>query len=348
MSRGPGKIQKSILDTLQEQDGPILRNKLQWKLAFQNDNVVKTREHCKEILEGYIEDPYIKSFQRALKGLRENGKISVQERKLRDIDDFIDHFPFKTVYLDILMLRKELLPLVKSFINSPYRGSQYTKGDNELYVLEQIKKESPSKFRRYATAWKKIENRILDLLVRQNPHEKKRWTSLLIKGRQLFLDTRAQYRMAFHFIIEKIEKYQEPMSETEMKLLVDIKQYTRKVFRPEVMQYSKLKSQLHLVAYFSERTKIGLKEDIKMYFLAERPEIVENLPEHHQAKNHEMFGKFPLSFSPSFSPILDKLIDRYAFSKFEFLELGKISGTSINKSCLKDSYLFMDAFNPHS
>ena len=120
MSRGPGKIQKSIIQALQEQDDPILRNKLQWKLAFQNDSVVKTEELCEGILEGYIEDPYIKSFQRALKRLSESEQIVIKKRKLRDIDEFIKYYPYKTAALEIFMLRTNLFPLIKTYLEGPW------------------------------------------------------------------------------------------------------------------------------------------------------------------------------------------------------------------------------------
>ena len=319
MSRGPGKIQKSILEALQEQDKSILRNKLQWKLSRKNGSVVITDELCGGVSKGYIEDSYVKAFQRSLKRLHETGKIIVRKRKLRNIDEFIEHYPFKTSSLEIFQLRCKLFPHVKSYLEGPYSDAPFTLRHNELYVLKKIKTEHPEQTRRYSVQWKKIEKKIIQRLPNGKHKIRNLWVKLVVKGQQLFLDDRVRYRLAFHTIIKRIEDAKEKLGPYESELFAEIQKFKRRVFNLQVMMHSRLKSQLYLIAYFNERTTPSLKQEIKEHFLDKEPGIVTALPDHHQPERKGGFG-VP-RFEPSFSPILDNLIDRYVFSSFEFLSI---------------------------
>ena len=316
MSLGHGNIQKSILQSIKNSDTPIQRNKLFWMLARSNDKVIVTETLCEDIDEGYIENSFSKSFQRALKRLVDEKMVSVQKRRLMNIQEFIEYYPFKTSKLEIFLLRKILLPFVKTYLEGPYSRVPYTVADNELFILDKIKNEFPKRIKRYTLNWRKKEKRIISLLARYDLDSRSQWISLMIKGRQLFLDNRVKYGKAFHVIIKKIGEADEFNNEVEYELYEEINKFKKKVFKPEIMKHSKLKSQLHLIAYFSERTKSGLKDEIKQHFLDEQPEIIENLPDYHQPEGRG-FTRFP----PTFSPILDKLIDRHVFSNFEFLSV---------------------------
>lgn len=316
MSRGPRKIQKTILQALQTANAPIQRNKLLWALAKQSNRIVIDDLLCENIRTGGIEDSYIKSYQRALKGLSDSGQITIKKRKLRDIDEFIEYYPYKTAALEIFLLRTNLLPLIKTYLEGPWSRVPYSVGDNELYILEKTKNEFPDRLKRHALHWRKIEKKIFLQLPGGKMTIRNLWVSLVMKGRQLFLDSRAKYGMAFHVIIEKIENSQEKLCPAELELLEEIQKFKRKVFKPEVMKHSRLKSKLHVVAYFGEGSRPTLTDEIKEHFLSEKPELVENLPDYHQPPS---IGRH--HFPPSFDPILDKLIDRHVFSKFEFLSV---------------------------
>jgi len=83
------------------------------------------------------------------------------------------------------------------------------------------------------------------------------------------------------------------------------------------MKHNRLKSQLHVVAYLYDRTTPGFRDEIKRYFYREKTEIIKDLPDHREP-NVKGFARPRLV---TFSPFLDKLIDRHAFAKFEFLSI---------------------------
>jgi len=318
MSRGPGKIQRAILEALKQNDDPTQRNKLLWKLAIQNDSIAVTGDLCEGIPKGYIEPSFEKAFQRSLKRLVETDQVKIRKQKLRNLDEFIEYYPYKTTYLETCQLRIRLLPHIKSYLEGPYYRIPFTVRDNELYILEKLESEQPEKFRQYSTQWKTIERKILEVLPTVKRTPRNRWIKLVIKGQELFIDDRARYGLAFHKTVKNIEDKKERLCLEEIELLDEVKAFMRKAFPPQTMKHSRLKSKLYVIGNFNERTTPSLKEEIKMHFLDKEPELVKTLPEHHQP---EIKGRFGMRFEPSFSPILDSLLDRYAFSKFEFLSI---------------------------
>lgn len=318
MSRGPGKIQKTIIETIQKAKEPVQRNHLLWQIAKNTNRIKFDGLLCEEIRAGRIENSLISGYQRSLKTLSDSRQITITKRKLRDIDDFIDYYPYKTTSHEMLMLRKKLLPLIKPYLEKPHRKFPFTVRENEIYVLEKIISEHPTRYDRQSRHWRKIEKKILTQLSGKIK-ARKLWTGLLIKGRELFLDDRAEYGMAFHVIINKIEERKEKLVPTQLELLSEIQEFKQRVFKPDVMKHSRLKSQLGIVANFSERSRPYLEDETKQYFLREIPSLIKSLPEHEQPEQHS--SGFYHRFPPRFDPILNKLIDRHAFSKFEFLTI---------------------------
>lgn len=316
MSRGPGKIQQAILEAIKEDDIPTQRNKLLWKLATENDRVVMTGKLCEGISKGNIDPSLEKAFQRSLKRLTETNQVKIRKQKLRNIDEFIAYYPFKTSYLDIFQLRTRLLPHIKSFLEGRYHRIPFTIRDNEIYILDKLESEHPKKVDSYAARWQRIERKILKVLPSLKRSARSRWIKVIIKGQELFIDDKARYRLSFHKIVNNIEEKMERLSQEEIELLAEVQAFMRKPFPPQLMKHSRFKSEIYAVGDFNERTTPKLKDGIKMYFLDQEPELVKALPEHYQPDTKVQFG---MHYKPSFSPILDSLIDRHTFSKFQFL-----------------------------
>ena len=318
MSRGPGKIQQAILEAINENDAPSQRNKLLWKLAIKNNRIAYAGKLCDGISKGNIKPSFEKSFQRSLKRLAETDQVNIRKQKLRNIDEFIAYYPYKTAYLDIFQLRIRLLPHIKSYLEGPYHRRPYTVSDNEIYIIDKLKSDNPEKLRRYVALWQTIELKILRLLPSLKRSARSRWINVLMKGRELFIDDRASYGLAFHKTVDIIEKKMEGLNQDEIQLLAEVQAFKLKSFPPQTMKHSRLKSEFYVIGNFNERSTPSLTGDIKKYFLDQEPDLIKALPEHHQP---EIKGRFPMRFEPSFSPILDSLIDRHAFSKFEFLSI---------------------------
>jgi len=318
MSRGPGKIQQSILKVLQENNVPVQRNKLLWKLANTNDKLAVTGNLCEGIPEGYIEPSYEKAFQRSLKRLAETDQVKIKKQKLRNIDEFIAYYPYKTTWLEICQLRTKLLPHIKSYLEGTYYRTPFTIRDNEIYILDRLQSEQLEKYTRYSARWKRIERKILTALPALKRIPRNRWLKLIIKGQELFIDDRARYGLAFHNTVKDIEDLTERLNSEEIALLDEVKSFMRRAFPPQLMKHSRLKNKLYVIGNFNERTTPSLKREIKMHFLDKEPVLIQALPEHLQPDKQKTFGK---RFEPSFSPKLDSLIDRHVFSQFEFLSI---------------------------
>ena len=316
MSLGPGKIQNSILQALQNSDTPIQRNQLLWDLAQKNDKIIDDGKIGKLIPKGSIEDSYKKSFQRAIKSLDGN-KIEITKRKLRSIRELIKYYPYKTSSREIRYLREQLFPLIPAYLKEGYVRQKYNINDNEVFLLKKLRAIDPGKMSRYQDLWLNVETEILEILSEENVAEKNLWMSLLIKGRQLFLDDRAKYGLSFHYIIGEMSEQEDKFTKSETDLFKRILNLKSKVFKKDAMKHNRLKSQLHVVAYLYDRTTPRFRDEIKRYFYREKTEVIKDLPDHREpdAKG------FALPRLVKFSPLLDKLIDRHAFARFEFLSI---------------------------
>jgi hypothetical protein len=209
--------------------------------------------------------------------------------------------------------------LIKTYVERPYSHIPFLVQDNELYLIEKVKKAAPKRFKAYKKRWNKLEQTILCRTPWGKTEIRDLWVGVLIKGTQLFLDLRANYGPSFHSIIQKIDESQETLLPEEIKVLDGIQKFKLRVFKPEVMKHSRLKSLLHIVAYFREGSKPAFKEEVKEYFLDQAPELIKKLPKHKQPEPPSTMMRH--HFPPSFDPILDDLIDRHVFAKFEFLSL---------------------------
>ena len=109
----------------------------------------------------------------------------------------------------------------------------------------------------------------------------------------------------------------------EINLLFDLREFYSKYFDATNLGRAQLKSQLYVIANFGKGGKPFIKTEIKEELRKICPYYIKNLPGH---KEPEKISKHGINWfshwEPEYSHLLDKLIDRHAFSYFHFLSLN--------------------------
>src|SRR5688500_9106133 len=119
MSRGLGRLQKAILDQVNEH-GLTTVESIRWTVREEDDDMNL----------GFGD---INAVKRAVESLVARSRVKHTERPLQSIDECIAHYPGKTLKAAIRRLRIDLLPALRE--PSPGRGShlRYTLADNEKF-----------------------------------------------------------------------------------------------------------------------------------------------------------------------------------------------------------------------
>ncbi len=325
MSRGPGKIQKSILSYLENREQPVLRNKMLWELANHNRSITLKGNYCDSIGRGNIDSNFIKSFSRAILKLEDFEKIQISEEKFRNIEDVIQLYPYKTTKVEILQLRKNLLPYLKKYFSDsylpPYGGSRYSIAENEIHILQMIKSTEPNFYNKACAQWQKLENRIILILPKHISSKKKLWLNTLIRGRQLFLDKNIKSTYSFDSLCIELKDKIRKFSQNESNLAKKIIKFKDKIIPREVRDHHRLKSKLHTIVFLNGTSTPKLKPEFKKYLLKEEPNIIKSMPKFFSNEDEKKGKRLHFHHQTNFDPTLDKLIDQYIFSNFEFISL---------------------------
>jgi len=310
MSRGHGKIQISIIETIKQDFGnQVQQNYLIWHLA-EKEKKIKTL-NIDSFKTGFIDNSFNKSIQRAIIELGKEEVIQIQPRKLTSLDQFISYYPFKTTKLEIKELRINLLPLIKFFLEET--GPKYGPYREELFLIEKIKKEKKEEFRRASEKWISFEKKIFRILA-QTEENRDKLISIIIKGRQLFMDSKAEYGRALFSLLNEDKKL--------IPIISEIHAFYSEVIKNEDWNHVVMKSQIYAVANLAKGSRSSLNEDFKKFLYEKKSGYVSNLPGH-SVINHESRGRlFGLKNEINFSKLLDKLIDRHSFAPFNFLSFN--------------------------
>ena len=293
MSRGPGKIQESILAALKQSYGEVQVNELCWRLGAPANAELATN--------------FYKSFLRAVAGLEESGRVGITRRELVDVDEVVRVYPSKATTLQVKRLRERLLPVVKSYLDDTGER-KFGPAKNELHVLSR-KPLSPET----CTTWLAIESQLLCVAARAcEEAEKHALIALLSKGRSLFVPGSRTVSGSFGNAIG--EFFKTSLASTTPDLSADLKDLYYECFDERERRKALLKDRLYAVVDFSTHRTHLLKDDFKKELLQREPDYIRSLPGHAENSPKRRFSIKPTRYSD----LLESLLRRDVLSSFAF------------------------------
>jgi len=328
MSRGLGKIQNLVLKEINDYGDDIPENQVVWQIAKKEKKIaIKNRWINSPVQEGIIDSSFYKGTLRAIKLLVKNGVILADRRKLNDIEDLVAFYPYKSPRLEIFNLRCDLLPVLKEYILDHRDLLRYGLADNEEFVLNNLASSQKKTFEEATREWYELENLITSLLGKTSlPTIRTSLIDIIIKGRELFVykNKRLIFTKSFISIIKSYKQYCSNNKYNEDSFLLNtLSEFYCRYFESTNIEHARMKSQLYTIANLSKRLNPSIKLEIKSELRKLCPFYIKNLPGHTEPeKIHKGGTSWYSHLEPEYSYLLDKLIDRHAFSYFSFLSLN--------------------------
>lgn len=144
MSRGPGRLQRFILDELETTRQPMLLNVLMWRFNIQHKSQGAAGKELRKTV--------YTSFLRAADGLVKSKEVEILSRRLRTLDELIEYYPYKTRSVELKELRLRLLPRLRDLNWS----ALYNASDNENFIVSKHHQA-----RLLQQRWKHLRNQLL-------------------------------------------------------------------------------------------------------------------------------------------------------------------------------------------
>ena len=320
MSLGPGILQRSILKGVDKAGGFIFENKLEWQLAEKFEKIeVESKIHQSVYQNGMISKSFDNSFRRAIRSLIKDDKLKLINKKLSSLEEFRALYPYKTANYQLFLLRRKFVPIIVDYITRN-SSSMFSLKQIEDHIAEVMQEEDPNKFDSFVRQWKDFERSIFGLKFDFDDNSRKVIVWLLSRGRELFFKSKeVQCKRPLSAIITEGKKYL--ANNLYGRIIVyDISSFYDNFFESDKLKFTSLKSQLYSVAYFGKYGRPQLKKEIKVFLRSFYKDEVVCLPGHIDVET-KIKGRslcLPLELC-TFSPMLDKVLDRHAFSDFKFL-----------------------------
>lgn len=305
MSRGPGRLQRAVLDSLPH-DAPISVDELCWQLALRG-NRCSPRWEPEEVARDLPKTFYV-SFRRAVLGLARSKSIWIERRKLENIEELVRYYPNKTRFVRRKTLRERLLPRLAEYIGRSV--GRFSIAENEAFLAAQVPDGAQQQ-------WFALENTVIDVATVAAHVERERLLQVLAKGRQYFSgESGISCTLSLGSLVK--DGLDAIPSSTQAAALYDeLKQFYLTCFPRSVRGHARLKSQLYEVARLDESVaQPHLHDSFKLHLFEVEKGFLERLPGHRTITASPAWKWLQPN---EFSPVLDELIGRDAFRVFEFI-----------------------------
>jgi hypothetical protein len=304
MSRGPGKMQSLILSNLNGEKLFQL-NVLRWQLwteEFGNPNSDMSKSF-------YV------SFNRALELL--DDRLIRKRRRLRDLKELRNYYPFKTQKAQIRDLRRKLLPFFEEFVNET--GAKYTEAQNENFLFRQL---LPEDQQFSVEAWRRLESRIYTLIGSAEAKRSRILIQLVTRAWELFrTEKHVSVKNSFRYLAESAfeSSVSDPFEQSIKDEVFDI---LNRCFPGSTLPRARLKSQVYRAFSFSKKAQPHLKQDFREFLTEKHHNFLETLPGHQPAERKAVEKRtFYIPREERLSPMLDNIVTRDVFTAFEFVRL---------------------------
>ncbi len=311
MSSGPGVLQLQILRALEEKSREFHRVLL-WTLALSRNEILKTGSMWGNIEEGILKKSFTENFMRALKSLKDAGKITVKKEKITDINSFIDFIPYTTSRLELFQLSSKLLPIIHEYIEEEKPSILLNHNfDFESYQIDKLRKSNVAEFTAFQSAWISIEKDIVLFLAQADTLNYDLWLNLVIQGRFLFRGRRENLKVPMFITMERLKQHSSSMAPAEANLLKAIAALIKEIAKNIEWQMGEIKNVLYAFCNVSKYSKTSLRDEFKQYLFTKKPTLLEHLPGHEEPSPRVINRLHLVEKDRTFSPLLDQLINRH-------------------------------------
>lgn len=322
MSSGPGTLQNQILSLLPKNHTFVFKNLILWDLAFQRSEIININKITEELTLGIIKKSFQENFRRAVNSLIENGKIIAEKRKMTDVSEAFQNFPYLTPNLEINMLRKKLLPSVLEYIQGPRFKPKFGKGKIEEEIAKKLRKEEKHQL---LEKWFIIERKIAIVLSECEDNRFEMWLNCVARGRNIFTNSGPKSSLSMTSIISKLKK-ERGLYQNELVTLADIENIMNNHFANAEWDIGECKKIYYAISDMSKGSKGKIDDELKRYLHDKHQDFIESLPEHKSPKKHQIKIKGKTKWmrygQHHYGPLLDKILTKQILRQFIFLKLS--------------------------
>ncbi len=298
MSRGAGRIQRAILETLREAGGELPLSSLAWEVA--------EREGLAD--DGNLDQSVYNNVLRAAQALARapSERASALRRELRAITtvrEMCRWFPDRTKLGKIRQMRKKLLPHVKAF-----RGKQKVgRIQPEDYEWPTLHRPHPSAAPIRAL-WPETEQLLIQSWQTVSPGHRTAILELVARGREKLIPGSRVGSTAP--LIGNVILLSALVNELPARL-IELLSTIRDLFPIDAYRRARFMATLRVVVSMKKGQPVSVTRAFKEHLLEVEPDYVRSLPGHVDAKRHRRHAWIEIG-STRFSADLDSLCDRAA------------------------------------
>jgi hypothetical protein len=308
MSRGPGQVQKAILEHLRMEPELNSFEAMRWEVYHRLGHPILPAG-------GALPTKWNTSFRRALDNLAEGAakRLTLEVRHLSGLDECIRHYPGKTLKVDVYRLRRALLPVLSDWAEGRGPGPRYTMADNERFHLGGLADDALESLQ---MVWRTIEPKLIERLGSLSLEARNTLFLCLAKGKSLFESMSIQSGKSFVELARECIGEQIVQGDSAEKLDSLCGQF----LSVRTAGFLQLKSYVHAFANVPKHRRCRLKDETLEQLYRVQPEVLEVLPGFIPAPKHTSPFHFDRS-SPTHSDRVHSLLDQTVFQNFVFAKL---------------------------
>jgi hypothetical protein len=297
MSRGLGKLQRSILEFITSAKEPVTLESIRWLLYEKMGKPVIP-------LNDVLPVEWNSSVARAVNSLAlKSRSLRIEKRPLANFGECIAHYPSKTLSAMVRRDRQILLPALYEWTQKKNGAApHYNSAENENYRVERLPKD---RIQQLAKEWQNLESHIRPVFAVSGSND---LFLLIARGRCLFCKVNVDSQESFSEMVQKC------CSDNILKenIAHHLKTFTDQIFPANIMGFLKLKSFIHEFAHIPARGQGSLKHKTLEELHQRQKSYIESLPGF-QAADRRYCRDI------QYSKTLHKLFDQTVFQKFKFL-----------------------------
>lgn len=322
MSRGPGQLQRQILDYLVTGEAGVTYESLRWDLFDRRRAApgpppgdIPTR-----LDNNRLPSTWNSSLKRALDGLadRSVGRVVVDRRHLSSFEELVRHYPGKTLQVDTRRLRITLLPVLEDLVRTGNQYAHYSQAGNEEFYMITHLRERANRFRK---AWRNLESELFEQLPRLSGEDRSDLFLLIARARSLFESAPLECRRSIAQCVGPLVERRALPPGLQEKVI----DFSDSLLPPTEIGFLQVKS---FIRSFTDIPRYGsdyrLKPEILDTLEEERPDVVKALPGYEPPPPPGSRRRLPILRDEPRSThgqLIHTLLDKTVFEKFTFISL---------------------------
>ena len=296
-------MQQSVVAELRTH-GPTTFESLRWKFW-----------DGQRISSGRLPQTWNTALDRAVKSLVLRRQIAVDSRPLENLEEWVAHYPNKTLDSQLRSLRTELLPHLVDWLRDNGPSPRFSRADNEAYVVSLLTHEQRHLF---ASKWQRLEVSLRKYYAETGDANA---FVLMARGKQLFETAIVSTSVSYRAALSSCENSGLPQS-----LAGELGRLAAEFLPENAAESLEFKSYIWSIAEsVPSHGHCSLSEEAKDALLERCPVQLSRLSGFKPATKAANMkpGLIPLDFDvrrrPQHSPSLTRLLDHSVFQRFRFL-----------------------------